>query len=440
MYRLTETRRRVLLGFPAALAAGVAGTSAVLAACSSSSGGATAGGLATAEPNVKLTYLHQWSQTQGHGPATDEMVRRFQAQFPAIQVEATYVANYYEKLAAVIAGGDLPDVVTYNLAFLPRLIRQGVVVPAETLAKGQYRFDRNDLVPVARDMVTFDGKIMDIPYVLNSSGLAYNVTLYKQRGLDPRKPPTTWTELVDQARQLTFQQGDQQIWGTQFPKGTADPISPLLAFLWQNGGEVVDMKKLEPVWNSAPAVESLQFQVDLVQKYRVASVDQPGDPKAGQVGIWHIPPGNVAALGMQVKDAFEWSTAELPKGKQKATSVGGHSLAVLKTSHQEQAWRFVHFFIQPANLAAYLVATTTLPPWRSAEQHQTWQQYVRDEPRIKPFVEMLSYARPTPKLTRWQDIVDILARARDDTGAQKRTPQAALDDAAREAAPLVKEG
>ena len=45
--------------------------------------------------------------------------------------------------------------------------------------------------------------------------------------------------------------------------------------------------------------------------------------------MWFLPPGQVSALAIQVGDDLDWTTAELPRGKQRATSVGGHSLAVM---------------------------------------------------------------------------------------------------------------
>lgn len=231
------SRRMMLRRAVASVAAtGVAGW---LASCGSIGNGSPATAKATAPP-VKLTYLHQWSPQQGHGPITDKLAARFRQQHPSIDIEPVYAANYYQKLTTVLAGGDWPDVVTYNLAYLPELISTEAVVAAEDLAKGQYRYDKNDLVAGARDQATFNGKLMAMPYVLNNSGLAYNLTLYKRVGLDPTKPPTTWDELVAQAQRLTNHAGANPVWGTVFPKGTADPISPLLAFIWQNGGDVMN--------------------------------------------------------------------------------------------------------------------------------------------------------------------------------------------------------
>lgn len=429
------SRRSLLAGLWAT--GGAAAASTALAACTA--GGAPAPAAKVQEP-VKLTYMHEWNQNQGHGPASDRLAARFSQEFAPITVESVYTSEYFAKLTAMIAGGDFPDIATYNLAFLPQLVKTGIVVPAETLSQGSYRFNKSDIVPAAREMVTFEGKVVSLPYIVNSSGLAYNQSLYKQKGLDPAKPPTTWAELVDQAKQLTGG-GDQEVWGTVFPLGTADPISPLLAFIWQNGGQIVDEKAKKPLWTSPEAVDALQFMVDLVHRHRVAKYPQPPNQEQGNVGIWHLPPGTVSVLQKRVADAFEWNTAHLPKGKQQATTVGGHALSVLKTNkHHEAAWRFVHWFTSPPQEAEFLVASYTLPPWRAAEQQPAWQSHMKDQPRVKPFVEMLSYARPTPKITRWQDVIAILAAGRNAAGAQQKTPREALEDAARQAEPLIQEG
>ena len=434
MKRLPAVTRRRALFAAAAVPA--------LAACGGPTGSESVP--AQSQQPIQLNYLHQWSPTQGHGPITDSLVARWNQENPTTTLTGTFTDMYYIKLPAILAAGDFPDVITYNLSFVPLLIKKGVVVPAETLSKGNTRLNLNDMVPAAREMATFEGKLNVTPYVLNSSGLCMNTAVYRQRGVDPNKPPATWDEYLDQAKRITGRDGDKEIWGSSFPKGTADPISPLVAFIWQNGGDLVDEKAKRAIWTSPQAIEALQWQVDLIHKHRVAPYPQPGNGEMGNMGIWHIPPGNVSALELRIKGAFPWTTAEMSKGKQQATTVGGHSLAVLKTNKgaavHDRAWRFVHWFSTPAINAEYLVATTTLPPWKASEQHAKWQSYTKEEPRIAPFTKMLSYARAQPKLTRWEEIIAILGRARDSAAEQKVTPKEALEDAAREANPLIQEG
>jgi ABC-type glycerol-3-phosphate transport system substrate-binding protein len=427
----------------AAEASAAAGAAGWLPACGAFGTGETGGTAPADDVPVKLTYLHQWAQNQGHGPATDKFTARFSEEHPTTQVEGVYTAQYYEKLAAIIAGGDLPDIVTYNLVFAPQLIRRNVTVPAESLSRGQYRFDKNDLVTAAREMATFDGKVALVPYVMNASGMGFNQTLFRQSGLDPNRPPAVWNELVDMGKRLT--KSDADVWGVQFPRSASDPISMLLAFHWQNGGELVDMGRRVATWNSPEGVEALQFQVDLVHRHQVAKVDLANNAREqGKLGIWFMPPGNVNVLERAVAGQFDWSTAVLPKGKRAAGTVGGHSLAVMKTNrHHDRAWRFVHWFVfgQGAqHVSDYVAVTSTLPASKTSERAQPWRRYVTENPRIKPYVDTLGIAQATPKLSRWEEIIAILETARESAATQKQTVKEALDEAARLAEPLIKEG
>ncbi len=139
----------------------LAGSTPLLAACAGSQ--PTDGAATQSQTPVQLTYLHQWSPTQGHGPITDTLVARWNQENPTTTITGTYTAMYYEKLAAILAAGDFPDIITYNLSFVPLLVKKGVVVPVETLSKGSARININDLVPAAREMATFDGKLMIAP-------------------------------------------------------------------------------------------------------------------------------------------------------------------------------------------------------------------------------------------------------------------------------------
>ena len=181
--------------------------------------------------------------------------------------------------------------------------------------------------------------------------------------------------------------------------------------------------------------------VDLVHRYRIAPLQGGNAHLEGRVGVWLIPPGTVSLTEKTVGEQFRWATAALPRGKQQASSLGGHALVVMKTGrYPEQSWRFVHWFTSPQIVVEFNIASTTPPPWRSAEQQPAWQRYVLDHPQMKSFVAMLAYGRPTPKLTTWQDITQILVEAREAAASQTKSPKDALDEAARLAEPLLKSG
>jgi ABC-type glycerol-3-phosphate transport system substrate-binding protein len=107
---------------------------------------------------------------------------------------------------------------------------------------------------------------------------------------------------------------------------------------------------------------------------------------------------------------------------------------------QEQAWRFVQWFTAPKNVVEFNVASTTLPPWKSAQRQPAWQRYAKEQPRIQPFVDELAYGHAPAKLSTSDEVLKMLGNAVESAVTQQEAPQAALDNAARAAAPLIKEG
>jgi ABC-type glycerol-3-phosphate transport system substrate-binding protein len=248
---------------------------ALLAACAGS--GAQQMPAAENGETFQLAYLHTWTPQQGHGPATDALVAKFNQQTPMIQITAQSGGGgdpYYEKLTAILASGDVPDVASSKIEYLPSLVAKKAIVTPDQLAKGAYKFDKNDMVPASKDMVVYDGVTMAMPYILSNDGIVYNRTMFKQAGLDPAKPPATWADLVEVGKRLTTGSGDGQVWGLQFPRGVPAEV-PWLCFLWENGGDAIDMTKRVATWNSPAGVEALQYWVDLVNKHGIGALQQP---------------------------------------------------------------------------------------------------------------------------------------------------------------------
>src|SRR6266853_4060706 len=118
--------------------------------------------------------------------------------------------------------------------------------------------------------------------------------------------------------------------------------------LQQQGGKMV------PAFNSPQGVKALQFWTDLENKFKVmppgaatlTEDDVKGPFIAGKLAMFTSGPWSVGSLktaGIKGK----WSVAPLPKGKTRASVLGGLDVVVLNNSkHKAEAAKFLAWLYQ----------------------------------------------------------------------------------------------
>jgi len=122
-----------------------------------------------------------------------------------------------------------------------------------------------------RDMASYQGKLLGIPYRVTASILHYQKPLLAEVGF--AKAPESWDEFL-KALVATTKAGAPNryglgIWGRQGPAMTGG----FVPFLRGNGGRYFDPKTWEIDINKPDAVEALQFYGDLMTKYKVVVPD-----------------------------------------------------------------------------------------------------------------------------------------------------------------------
>jgi multiple sugar transport system substrate-binding protein len=114
-------------------------------------------------------------------------------------------AHYYDQLNASFAASDPPDVFIVHRSALPDYVDGGSVSPVDDILTGA-GVDLNDLVPFARDGLTYDGKLYASPLDLHTILWHMNNDIFKQAGLvdgsgNPIVPKSP-AELLDQAKKV----------------------------------------------------------------------------------------------------------------------------------------------------------------------------------------------------------------------------------------------
>src|SRR5919107_1310683 len=103
--------------------------------------------------------------------------------------------QFVRKFGTAAASGTAPDVASIDLVFLPYFASQGALEDITEMANGlQYK---DSLSPAHRKLATYDGKTYALLFTAEASVLYYNKDLFEKAGLDPKKPPTNYAEILD---------------------------------------------------------------------------------------------------------------------------------------------------------------------------------------------------------------------------------------------------
>lgn len=119
-----------------------------------------------------------------------------------------------------------------------------------------------------------DGNRIAIPMGAHTRLCVYRKDMLAEAGLDPDKPPTNLSELVDFAQKLTRDlDGDGRIdtWGLGIYFGPSRATIELAfaPLIWHFGGTLWDEKSKKAAFASDAGVQAAQFLADLVNKYHV---------------------------------------------------------------------------------------------------------------------------------------------------------------------------
>ncbi|MFF2527097.1 ABC transporter substrate-binding protein [Streptomyces liangshanensis] len=186
-------------------AAVVLATVLPLSACG---GGSDAGSSSDASGKIEGRITFQtWNLQANFKDYFNGVIADFEKKYPGTEVKWVDrpADGYADKISADAAGGTLPDVVNVSPDLLAPLVKAGLALDLDKSA-AQYRKEylpgawAGDQVPGVEGTYAF-------PWYLNTGPLFYNKRLFKDAGLDPEKPPTTYDQVFDAGLRIAKQSG-----------------------------------------------------------------------------------------------------------------------------------------------------------------------------------------------------------------------------------------
>ena len=390
------TRRRLTT---AALGSGPI---AAIVAC----GGADSGGapLKVDQP-VTLRYL----VPAGLKAEQDvEVYKQYQAENPKITVGIELIpagVNQTDKVFALAAGNDLPDVVAISDARVKPYALQGVAADMDKLAAKDKASQEllKDVYPDMLGLGRFKSKpgLYMLPWALDVLVTYYNKTMFRQAGVDLPKPNWTVDDFINTARRLTKDPGDekQRQFGVMM-SWTA--WSEYVPWMRGYGGDMLSPDPKKSGIDLPGSIEGIDAMASLVTRHKVAppiGYDFGGDGfNLGRVGMRFSIRNAVIGIRNAVRDNFEWDVELRPAfPKKRVGGMGTQGVAVTTTTkHPDVSWNVAKYTITPAGQKIYASQYGSVPVLKSMRNDPVWRNLPAPPANVEAFIKAADYGTLPP--------------------------------------------
>ncbi len=193
----------------------------------------------TAAPAFAGQTATLWIRSDG-STFMPPMVERFNATHEnKIKLELVLPQEIVRKFGTSFAAGEAPDALSLDLIYHPQLTEAGLCEDLTDYVKTLPYFEHLSKSHVR--LASRDGRIYGLPYAADVSFMFYNKDLFRKAGLDPEKPPATFTELMDAAVKISQLKGDEEIYGFWTSIGSGgNQTFTFEPQIWANGGDVLN--------------------------------------------------------------------------------------------------------------------------------------------------------------------------------------------------------
>ena len=230
------------------------------------------------------------------------------------------------KLATGVTAGDVPDMISFDLIFMPDFMKADYLV--DLTAELSADPNQGKVAKAFRDLASYNGKLYGTGFTPDVSILLYNKGLFKQAGLDPEKPPTTLAEIKDYATKIRALGPD--IYGYYFSGSCGGcNIFTVAPMMWGSGTHLLPANGEDKALDGPGVKEVLQLFQDM-----------------WKAGI--VPESAQADTGANFQAVFE-------TGKVGMQGSGGFAIAALKANHPEIDFGIAHLpGIKPENASSFV--------------------------------------------------------------------------------------
>jgi multiple sugar transport system substrate-binding protein len=335
----------------------------VLAAASLVFAGAACGGGDEAESGP-VTLRYSWWGNADRAALVQKALDLFQTKNPNIKVTPSFqeFEAYWQKMATDTAGGNAPDVLQTDFAYLREYAERGVLHDLKK-QEGE-NLDTGDLLEGLKGAGEVDDGLYAVPVAGNTWGYVYSPAAYAKAGVPEPKLGWTWADYRSAMEKITKSSGGRTYGGGNYvgtyynlevqlrqegkqlytEDGQLGFDKPRLAKFFNEGKQLADAKIVLPVEKAVQIKPKFALELDLIAgdlgwdnfmaRYAAATKTE--------LKLGPVPSDNPAQLGQYLKPSMLMSVSA-------------------KSKYPEQSAKLIDFFINDPEAGQILGANRGIP-------------------------------------------------------------------------------
>jgi multiple sugar transport system substrate-binding protein len=316
------------------------------------------------------------------------LMEKFKKQYPQVdaKVELFPWGGRREKMMAAFAAGTPPDAAYVNTDTLSLFGSNDALHELDSLVPPDVWADYPK--GVVDTGLSWKGKRIMIPNLLEITARVANQDLLTQLGVDPTKPPVVWSDVLQLGAQAKAK-------GYYVTSWSLTDWDEWVNTIWQAGGTVLSDDAKKVLMDQQPAQDALQWIVDLFQKGFVPKEGAVASEQesAAATTVDYFMTGKQVYSGPQNPDIYTTIKQQAPKMKYTTLTPFKNKAQLTETScgcwgifnrskNTDVAARWVNFMVEPENAGFYCSVTSFIPPRTQANDFWTVP------PDVKTFVSL----------------------------------------------------
>jgi len=155
----------------------------------------------TAQDPTRITFWHAMSGSRAE--VVQAIVDSFNEANPDVNLVAEFTGSYAETLTKALtafSAGEAPNIVQVYEVGTRTMLDSGAIVPVMEVSGGA--LDQSQFVQPILNYYAIDDELRCMPFNSSTAMLYYNKDMFEAAGLDPEKPPATFSELYEMGQQI----------------------------------------------------------------------------------------------------------------------------------------------------------------------------------------------------------------------------------------------